>query len=194
MATMAHRGVDREPTFDFGRTDAEERLAELIVYVAEKCASDPYFGATKLNKILWATDMISYARYGQPVTGVAYQRLDAGPAPKRLLPVKRKLLEEGQIFEVRRQIGRLTQKRIVPTRNADLERFSGRDIAMVDEAIDIFCGKTAVETSDMSHKRAWHVAGPGGLIPYEAVFLSDEPVTDYDIDRTQELNHRFHWE
>ena len=42
----------------YGENDAhsDERLGELILYVADKCADDPRFGATKLNKILWWSD------------------------------------------------------------------------------------------------------------------------------------------
>src|SRR6266498_2034018 len=75
-------------TFDFPEMDCEERLREMILYICAKCADDPAFGATKLNKILWFSDFLAYFQRGVPITGVAYQRLSRGPAPKRLVPVR----------------------------------------------------------------------------------------------------------
>jgi Protein of unknown function (DUF4065) len=185
--------TDINPTYEMDHGNGDARLAELILYIAEKCEDEPHFGATVLNKILWCADTMSYAYYGEAVTGVAYQRLPRGPAPKRLLPVKNKLLAEGQIIERRRRFGSFLQHRIVPTRDANLDAFSGRDIATVDQAIQFMCGKSATKVSNWSHMRAWHVAGPNGLIPYEAIFLSDEDPTEYDILRTQELDTQLGW-
>lgn len=38
------------PTFSFPEMDPDRRLAELMLYLADKCERDPVFGATKLNK------------------------------------------------------------------------------------------------------------------------------------------------
>ena len=54
----------------------KHRMAELIVYIADLCQEDPTFGATKLNKILFYADFASYAKYGRPITGQEYQRLE----------------------------------------------------------------------------------------------------------------------
>jgi hypothetical protein len=40
-------------TYKFDEYNSDERLQELILYIAEKCEEDPTFGATKLNKILY---------------------------------------------------------------------------------------------------------------------------------------------
>lgn len=50
------------PTFSFPEMDPDRRLAELILYIAEKCERDPNFGATKLNKILTFADFSAYLR------------------------------------------------------------------------------------------------------------------------------------
>ena len=66
-----------------------QRFRELIVYISQRSAEDPHFGAVKLNKILYHSDFRAYERFGVPLTGVCYFRLKAGPAPKALLPVRR---------------------------------------------------------------------------------------------------------
>jgi hypothetical protein len=91
------------------------------------------------------------------------------------------------------QDGKYQQKRVVPLRAPDLSLFSAEDIAIVDEMIQGLWQRTATAVSELSHGIAWKVAGDRERIPYEAVFLSDEPLTEYDIARTHELAQRYGW-
>ena len=79
------------PTFSFPEMDPDRRLAELILYIAEKCERDPNFGATKLNKILAFADFSAYFETGRPITGAEYMRTPQGPVPRRLPPVRAEL-------------------------------------------------------------------------------------------------------
>ncbi len=157
-----------------------DRLKELILYVAQKCADDPTFGATKLNKILYFSDFISYEKYGSPITGVAYMKLDHGPAPKALVPVRKEMERDGDIAVVETPYCGKIQKRILAKREAKLDSFSARDIAMVDHVIDCLGKASAAMVSHLSHNIAWKIAGLKGEIPYESVFLSDREPTDAD--------------
>jgi hypothetical protein len=85
------------------------------------------------------------------------------------------------------------QKRPVALRPADLRVFSADDIAIVDHVIEALRRKTAKGVSTQSHGKAWEVATEKGPIPYEAVFLSDEPVTRSDVSRTKELARVHGW-
>ena len=40
---------------------------------------------------------------------------------------------------------------------------------------------------------AWKIAKDGELIPYEAVFISDDPVTFEDIDLVRQLAAKYGW-
>src|SRR2546425_12852222 len=75
----------------------EEKLGELILYISQKCATDPKFGAIKLNKILYLSDFLAFGNWGEPITGVQYQHLRKGPAPRRLLPVRDALQKDGKL-------------------------------------------------------------------------------------------------
>ena len=180
-------------TYEVPMPDGDKRLRELIVYIADKCQDDPKFGATKLNKILFYADHLAFARYGQPITGAKYQRLERGPAPVRLRPVQAQMERDGDIVVRKREFRGRAQHRTIATRGADLTIFNGREIALVDEVIGIFWEKTAAEVSDVSHGISWLTRYNGDPIPYEAIYLSDEPVTPGDISRTEELVREFDW-
>lgn len=186
--------MQRTPTFRFTDGAGEDRLRELILYVAAECQDDPKFGATKLNKILWWSDFLAYAQRGKPITGVEYMRLGNGPAPRRLVPVRNEMEADGDIA-LAEVVGRggYIQKKIVPLRAANLDVFSAADIAVVDDVIDALWGKTAKGVSNLSHGKAWEVASDGQPLPYEAVFLSDDPINRYDVARTRELARQFGW-
>jgi hypothetical protein len=183
-----------ELTFEFHTGDNEERLRELLLYVVEKCGADPKFGATKLNKILFYSDFYSYARFGQPITGVEYMKLPQGPAPRRLLPVQEQLENSGElnVFEKELFNGR-KQRQFVARRKPDLTRFSGPELALVDEIIDYLRDQTAAQVSEASHGRAWRIVQMKESIPYESVFISDRCVTDDDVTRAYELAAKYNW-
>lgn len=190
----AHLAATRPP--NFGRNDAhgDQLLGELILYVASKCASDDLFGAVKLNKILWMSDFLAFAEHGEPITGVQYQRLEHGPAPRRLVPVRNALTEkEDAIVQRRHMLGGQIQERVVHLREPNLDLFSAAQIDLVDRVINDLREKSASEVSLDSHGKAWRTVRYGEGIPYETVFLSDEPVNDHDIERTMELAEQHGW-
>lgn len=149
------------------------KLKELALYIAARCESDPTFGATKLNKILFYSDFLAYARLGEAITGDEYQCLEMGPAPRHWLPLKADMVKRGQAAEqVRNRYGK-EQKRLIPLRDADLSQFSGEEIAIVDEVIEGLRGMNAREVSELSHGfTGWQIVALGDTIPYETVFLS----------------------
>lgn len=168
------------PTFSTGDHRSEERLKELILYVAIRCEHDPAFGATKLNKILWRSDFMAFAQLGEPITGVEYQRLPQGPAPRRLLPVQEELASaQRAVVSTRPGLGGYPRKVTIPLEAPNLSLFSGEQIAIVDEVIEEYRDLTATEVSDLSHGKAWEIIPNRESIPYETVFVADR-VTQAD--------------
>jgi hypothetical protein len=163
------------------------RLKELIVYIASKCQEDPAFGAVKLNKILFQADFRAYRLRGKPVTGTAYFRLKHGPAPKAMKPIMAELHRDEAVRTQRRIVAGREQIRPIALRPAKLDHFSGEDIAIVDDVIDELRGKSAVAVSAESHGIQWKTRHHKDPIPYEAAYLSDEPVTADDEQRAIEL-------
>ena len=191
------RGTRKNPipgTAKFDDPMGEQRLAELMLHISQRCESDPNFGATKLNKILWWSDFVSYAWTGSAITGVEYQRLGKGPAPKRLLPIRGELTRNQHAAVQERLRGNHVQKRLIPLRQPDYKLFTAEQIALVDKVIADLWDETATGVSKWSHGKAWEIAEDGQSIPYEAIFLSDDPIHRFDVLRTHELADQFDWE
>jgi len=132
----------------------EDKFRELLLYVADKCADDRHFGATKLNKILFFSDSIAYASFGRPITSATYQKLDRGPGPKELLPIQKQLVDNSEAVVVTQKRFQYTQKRLMALRQPALDSFSAAEIALVDEVIQALQGHNAAQVSELSHATA----------------------------------------
>lgn len=187
---------DEWENLTFGSDDQEtkDRLRQLILFVAERCQADPNFGMTKLVKILYRADFESFARYGRFITGARYKKLQYGPVSQAALDVRDKMEAQGEIALVKEGYTPHQRNRVVALETADLSKFTGTDIALIDGVIEMFRECTATFVSEFSHDRAWEAADYGELIPYEAALLSDEPPTEDDIARAHELSANYGWE
>jgi len=176
-----------QPSYD------EEKFKELILYLAEKSADDPSFGDTKLNKLLFFSDFLSYAIHGAPITGAVYQKLEFGPAPRRLLPARDELVHEGNASIVTR--GRAYQRRVtISRRPANTHLFSTNELDLVDEVIDLLRNHDATDVSELSHRLSsgWQLANLREDIPYDSIFLSmSMDLTSDEIARGQQLAAEF---
>lgn len=173
----------------------EQKFKELVLYIADKSLDDPDFGATKLNKILFYADFLSYGMSEKPITGAEYQKLGEGPAPRLLVPLRDEMEAEGDIIIQPTPRFNYLQHRVIPKRQANLDIFSASEIALVDKVIDAMRGLGAAEISFLSHRLyGWKIAQTGETIPYESAFLSEEPISEYEIERGRELAVEHQWE
>ena len=172
-----------------GINNDEQKLAQMILYISQKCATCPTFGATLLNKILYFSDFLAFGNLGKSITGVEYQNLRNGPAPRRLLPVRNALVENDYLVvqELHLQSGR-AQHRTVNLVEADLSIFDGNEIAQVDRVIQSLWNKDAEGVSLLTHRMVgWQMTMEGETIPYESIFLSSSPLTEAEVKRGHEL-------
>ncbi len=93
--------------------------------------------------------------------------------------------------ELRLRNGRMMHK-IVNLRAPNLALFSAAQISLVDSVIEVLAGADADAVSELSHRlMGWKVAQMGGTIPYETIFLSNEALSDDDIQRRVEVAREF---
>jgi len=185
---------EEDVTIDFSDIYDEDKFKELVLYIAGKCSDDPDYGATKLNKILFYSEFHSYGKYGESITKMPYFRLENGPAPKYMKPIRDQMLEDKEIVIHLKPRFSYTQHRVVPLREANLQKLNARDITIVDEVISALRGVNADRVSRYSHLEVGvHVASEREEIPYQSVFLSNLPLTKYDIEHGLELAKRYNW-
>lgn len=175
-----------------GRMPIEERndnkLRELILYIARESEGDDTFGATKLNKVLFYADFMAYVNLGNSITGQEYQALAHGPALRRLAPMRDEMLVDGDIAIRPRDYYGYVQDRILALTTPDLSEFSAAEIALVNHFIRAWWGKTATEISRRSHQFAgWRYAQEGETIPYEVALVGWREPTGEEIRRGKEL-------
>jgi uncharacterized phage-associated protein len=188
---VAVMNIKENITFEFPAMQPGQRLQELILYIADRLQGDDTFGKVKLAKVLYFADFASYRMYKQPVTGSAYIRWQYGPVPQNYLDILDEMETNGYIAIKKKLHYRHEQTRIIALRNADLTMFSGRDIQLVEDLIRDFAGKNATELSQLSHGIAWKLPKPDEKIPYETSLLSDEPLTQSEIDHAMQLAREY---
>jgi hypothetical protein len=167
-------------------------MAEMILYISHKCATDPKFGSTKLNKILYLADFWSYGMFGHAITGVSYSHREHGPAPTRLVPIRKYLIEAGWLLLLPIPLPKeKVMYRPVAVRAASLDDFSENDIALINSAIDFMWPLDADGVSDLTHQMVgWKMTNMDERIPYGTIFLSDEPLSEWEIKKGQEIAGR----
>jgi hypothetical protein len=161
------------------------KFKEAVLYVARACAEDPYFGAVKLNKILFYADFTAYARWGKSITGAEYRKYPHGPAPARMKAVKEELQDSREAHENTIVIaeGR-TQKRLEAGRPAKTEMFTPEELTIINESVEALWGMTATQVSTESHRfPGWKYAIMGETIPYATVFLAEKPLPLSEKDK-----------
>ena len=161
-----------------------EKFKALVVYVAWKAGRRDWFGATKLNKVLWFAEARAFVLLGKPIAGATYIRQKHGPVPKQFVPIREELARAGQIRVF--QEGKLS--RITADTKPDMSKFSRDELQIIDHWIEhIDKDHTAQSISDKSHDYGWDIAAMNEEIPLYAVLAERirEP-SDEELERLRE--------
>lgn len=164
-------------------TENDTKLKELILYLADRSATDDRFGAIKLNKLLFYADFLAYVYLGKSITGQEYQVLPKGPAPRRLVPVREDMKATGEIAIRTADYAGYPQHRVVALRDPKIDVFTAEEISLVDEIVASLWGRNGKNVSDMSHKFAgWKLANIGEEIPYCVALVGSREPTPEEIE------------
>lgn len=144
-----------------------DKLKNTLLYIIEKCHG-VFF--TKMNKLLFYSDFLSYQRTGKGMTGLAYMAISYGPVPVRW----------DRIYsfydEIRQEIVQFPSgkegTKLVSDLSADMSCFSGAELATLDYVIQRFKGESSETISEISHQEdAWQqYVNSGDLIDYNMAF------------------------
>jgi antitoxin SocA-like protein len=144
----------------------KEKFKALVRYIAWKAGRRDWFGATKLNKVLWFADARLFVLRGEPITGATYIREKFGPVPREIMPIRAELKGEGyiKVFEE----GGLV--RITADAKPDMSAFTKDELQTIDYWIEhIDKDHPAGSISDASHDYAWDIARMGEELPFYAI-------------------------
>jgi hypothetical protein len=146
-----------------------EKFKKLVLYIAWKAGRRDWFGATKLNKVLWFSEARFFVLHGTPITGATYIREKHGPVPKQIMPIRAELESAGEIRVFKE--GNLI--RITTDTKPDLSIFTKEELQIVDYWIEhIDKDHTATSISDESHDYAWDIAQMGEEVPLYAILAN----------------------
>lgn len=166
----------------------EQKLAELIIYISQKCAGDYYFGSVKLNKILFFSDFSAYGAWGKTISNAEYQHQPSGPTVHRMLPIIDELKRGGSLAIQPTNCGGFRQNRPVNLREPDLSVFEAREIALVDDWIERLRSLSASQISRITHETAsWCATDDYEKIDPRTVFVSCSKPDAAQIKRGLEL-------
>jgi len=169
-----------------------QRLAALTHYICCKSHDPSLLGATKLNKILWYSDLLCYMKFGQSITGESYVKQQYGPVPKHILGVTDELEKWGAIVSRNVPFFGRTKREYIALKEPDISEFNANEISIVDEVFDLVCHKhTAQSISEASHGDIWKLAEIGEEIPFYAAFASKlGEITGDDVEWAREAGDK----
>jgi uncharacterized phage-associated protein len=170
---------------------ADRKLRELILYLSILSEGDEFFGATKLNKLLFYIDFLAFRSTGKAVTEQEYQALPQGPAPRRLLRAMETLKDNHSLVVRLEPIYDYVQKRPMALRRADLSCFAPEEIDLINKVVKSLRRMTATQVSDISHEfLGWHLAEVNETIPYSVALLSRDELTESELRHAKEIEKR----
>lgn len=156
----------------------EAKFVEMVLYVADRLKDDRAGGATKLNKVLYFADFAHVRLHGKPITGAMYCKRVHGPAPHQLVPVRKRLIDDGDAEIVVDDFMGHQMHRLIPTRQADMSVFSTEERTTIDKVIDDLANLTGKQVSDLSHEEPWWpMFEDDEEVPYFMAFAAKEQMS-----------------
>ena len=126
------------------------RLKNIMLYILNRC-NDVW--CTKMNKLLFYVDFLSYRERGMAMTGLSYRAIDFGPVPERWDRVYSEFTEVKQEL---RQAGEFVGSVLTASQDADVSVFTDDEIKILDAVCLNFGNKSSREISHLSHEeKAW---------------------------------------
>ena len=151
---------------------ATKKFVDLIHYICSTCDEPAALGATKLNKIAWFADTLSYRLTGSSISGEQYVKRQFGPVPKNVLSALETLEGDGKIVQ-REPKAAFQPRDFISLQPVDSAVFSDQERTLLDTVIHEVChNHTAASISGLSHDQIWNAALMGEEIPLYAVLAA----------------------
>ena len=166
-----------------------DKLIEAVLYLSERSEDDPYFGMTKLVKLLYYSDCAAYILRGKPITGTTYMHFPHGPYPENWYQARAKMERSGDADVLRESAGAGYHRyRLLTNRPANRELLDPADLELMDEQLQRFAAFSAAAIEDYSHREiAWRATEDGEPMDYELAGITAPPLSRNSIRRGQAI-------
>jgi hypothetical protein len=150
------------------------KFKALVHHIVATCGDPQRLGATRLNKICWYIDTLSFRVAGRPVTDETYVKRQRGPVPRSILQTIRDLEHEQKIHVRDHHYLPGRKMRIfVALEDADIGMFEPEEREIIDFVINHVCSNhSAASISELSHDIVWEAANEGEEIPLAATLVA----------------------
>lgn len=126
------------------------RLKNIMLYILNRCDE---VWCTKMNKLLFYTDFMSYRERGIAMTGLTYRAIDFGPVPERW---DRVYSEFPEVRQELRQVGDFVGSVLIASEESDYSMFTDAELKVLDSICTHFSKMSSREISRISHDEdAW---------------------------------------
>lgn len=126
------------------------RLRNIMLYILNRCDE---VWCTKMNKLLFYTDFMSYRERGMAMTGLSYRAIDFGPVPERW---DRVYSEFPEVRQELRQVGDFVGSVLIASEESDYSMFTEAELKVLDSICTHFGKMSSREISRISHDEdAW---------------------------------------
>ena len=129
---------------------SSNRLKNLLLYVLEQLGET---FQTKMNKVLFYIDFLSYREQGRAISGLSYMAIDFGPVPQRW---DRVYSGFDEVIPQSKLVKDQECTVLTATSNADISLFSDKEIELINQVCAKLKRLNANKISEMSHQEpAW---------------------------------------
>lgn len=145
---------------------SEGRLKNTILYFLEKCGD---VGYTKMNKLLFYADFISYKLHGIGITGLQYMAIQYGPVPVNWTRIYNSFDDiEVRVYETQEGERYEMHPLVAP----DLQSFTSEELTVLSNVADHFGKFSARALTEISHNEKGWIENQEAhhLIPYKYAF------------------------
>lgn len=161
--------------FSFDR----EKLKDVVNFIVK--SSDPKdLGQTKLHKVLYFSEMLSYLNRGSPICGAKYKKRPHGPTCDALLSVVPEMQREGRLRVYTEDYFGYQKKVFQDSNRLNNCSLDDEERAILTEVTEWVCrNNSAKSISEFSHNIVWEMVEFGEDIPYHlAIHLVPTDVSE----------------
>lgn len=162
-----------------GHETGQSKLVEAVIFISHRSMDDPNFSTSKLTKLLYMADCLSYHENGSPITGATYVHFPNGPHPDRWHETRRLMENEGAVHVVYDGSAQgYHQYHIVPAREPNLELLGSDDVRILDHQIAFFSGYSEAAMENYCRQESgWLSTEDGEPIDWELTGVLAPPAT-----------------